>query len=325
MLERIGSTAFSALVLLTCLSTVAFGETYPSRPLRLIVPGAAGSQTDINVRLVAEALSGNLAQPVVVDNRPGASGIIATELAARAKPDGYTILFGNVSTLCINPAIFAKLPYDSIKDFLPVTLAVRGSPILIVNPQLPVNDLAAFIAYAKSKPGQLSYGSPGIGSIQHLGAALLQQLTGTQMVHVPYNRHPQMIVDLSSGVLHVTVEFGGLSAQHIKAGRIRAIVIAGARRKPDLPDIPTASEAGLPAFQIEGWAGYFVPAGTPGEIVAKLHWEIAAAVRSKKYTDLVASLGSEIVASTPEELAAVVKSDLERWGRVIRESGIRAD
>jgi tripartite-type tricarboxylate transporter receptor subunit TctC len=311
--------------LLFAISTTAVSGNYPSQPIRIIVPGSAGGVLDINVRKISDKLSQSLGQPVIVDNRPGANGIIAAELAAKAKPDGYTVLIASNSILCTNPALYRTLPYHPIKDFLPVTLAARGSPLLLVNTQFPTKTFSDFVAYAKAHPGQLMYGSPGVGSNQHLAGELLQQLIGIQMIHVPYKNQPDVLTDLIGGRIQVTIEFASVSVPHVKAGKLRALVVAGPNRKPVLPDVPTAAELGLANFEVIGWNGYLVPAGTPSEIVARLHREIVAAVKAPEFTDYVASLGSETVGSTPTEFAALIRTELDHWAKVVKVSGARAE
>jgi tripartite-type tricarboxylate transporter receptor subunit TctC len=306
-------------------ASLGLAEDYPSRPIRIIVPSAAGGVLDINARRIADKFALLMGQPVIVENRPGANGFIAAEAAARAKPDGYTVFLAPVSTLCINPALYASLPYDPVKDFAPVTLAARGHPILLVNPLVPAKTLSEFIAYAKARPGQLTYGSPSVGSPQHVFVELFRQLTGVQMVHVPYKNQPQIMIDLIAGQIQVAVEYASVAAPHVKAGKVRALAIAGPRRKPVIPDVPTAAELGLPGFDLAAWNGYLVPAGTPPQVIAKLHKELTAALKSPDFTDYISSLGSEVVASTPEEFATFIKLERARWLKVVKETGVSVE
>ena len=319
----------AALLWGICLVTIAGGEargeTYPTRPVRIIVPAAAGSALDVNARKVADKLSQALGQAVIVDNKPGANGIIGTDLAAKAKPDGYTLLMGSTSTLTINPSLYPSLPYRPLDDFAPITLAVRGSPIVLVNASLPVKTLAEFIDLAKAKPGQLHYGSPGNGSIQHLAGKLLERNAGIDMVHVPYKNQSEIVSDLISGRIEAMIEFGAVAVPLIKAGKLRALAIAGPARKPDLPEVPTAAQAGARGIEVMGWTGYLAPAGTPAEIIEKLNREIRAAILAADYSSWVASLGSEVVGGPPQAFAQIIRADLATWNALIRESGVRIE
>ena len=319
----------AALLCGICMVTIgggeARGETYPTRPVRLIVPAAAGSALDVNARKVADKLSQALGQAVIVDNKPGANGIIGTDLAAKAKPDGYTLLMGSTSTLTINPSLYPSLPYRPLDDFAPITLAVRGSPIVLVNASLPVKTLAEFIDLAKAKPGQLHYGSPGNGSIQHLAGKLLERNAGIDMVHVPYKSQSEIVSDLISGRIEAMIEFGAVAVPLIKAGKLRALAIAGPARKPDLPEVPTAAQAGARGVEVMGWTGYLAPAGTPPEIIEKLNREIRAAILAADYSSWVASLGSEVVGGPPQAFAQIIRADLATWNALIRESGVHIE
>jgi tripartite-type tricarboxylate transporter receptor subunit TctC len=319
----------AALLWGICLVTIAGGEArgeaYPTRSVRIIVPAPAGSALDVNARKVADKLSQALGQAVIVDNKPGANGIIGTDLAAKAKPDGYTLLMGSTSTLTINPSLYPSLPYRPLNDFAPITLAVRGSPIVLVSASLPVKTLAEFIDLAKAKPGQLHYGSPGNGSIQHLAGKLLERNAGIDMVHVPYKNQPEILSDLISGRIEAMIEFGAVAVPLIKAGKLRALAIAGSARKPDLPEVPTAAQAGAGGFEVMGWTGYLAPAGTPAEIIAKLNREIRAAILAADYSNWVASLGSEVVGGPPQAFAQIIRADLATWNARIRESGVRIE
>ena len=319
----------AALIWGICLVTVAGGaargETYPTHPVRIIVPAAAGSALDVNARKVADKLSHALGQAVIVDNRPGANGIIGTDLAAKAKPDGYTLIMGTTSTLTLNPSLYPSLPYRPLDDFAPISLAVRGSPIMVVNATLPVKTLAEFINLAKAKPGQMHYGSPGIGSIQHLAGKLLERNAGIEMVHVPYKNQSELLSDLISGRIEAIIEFGAVAVPLIKGGKLRALAIAGPARKPDLPEVPTAAQAGTRGFEVIGWAGYLAPAGTPTEIIEKLNREITVAILAADYSNWVTSLGSEVVGGQSQDFAKIIRADLATWDALIRESGVRLE
>jgi tripartite-type tricarboxylate transporter receptor subunit TctC len=271
---------------------------------------------------MSDQLSRSLGQPVVVDNRPGALGIIAAEVVARAKPDGYTLLLGNSSTLCINPALHKTLPFDTLKDFAPITMVTRGNPILLVSATIPPRTISEFIAYAKARPGQLNFGSPANGSVQHLAAELFSRVAGIKMIHVPYKNQAQIITDLMAGDIQVTIEFSSIAVPAVKTGKVHALVVAGSKGKPALADVPTAVEAGIPAFQISGWNGYLAPAGTPGSTIARLHKALTAVLRSKEFVTWIDTLGSEVVPTTPEEFATTIRSELTRWRAIVAESGV---
>jgi tripartite-type tricarboxylate transporter receptor subunit TctC len=316
---------FAAPLIWTCLSSQGLAETYPSQPIRIIVPAAAGGVLDVIVRRLTDKLSHSMGQPFVVDNRPGANGLIGADAAARAKPDGYTVFFAAVNVLCVNPALYSKLPYDTVRDFAPVTLGARGNPILLVSPRSPVRTLSEFIAYAKARPGQVTYGSPAIGSAQHIAAKLLEQLAGVDMVHVPYKNQPQIIVDLIGGHIDMAIEFAAVAIPHIRAGKVHALAIVGPRRKPAIPDVPTAAELGLPAFDLASWNGFLVPSGTPPEIVARLNKEIVAALRQADFVEWIDSNGSDVAAGTPEDFASYIKAELVRWSKIVKDAKIQVE
>jgi tripartite-type tricarboxylate transporter receptor subunit TctC len=300
----------------------ARGEPYPTRFVRIIVPAAAGSALDVNARKVADKLSQSLGQTVIVENKPGANGIIGTDLAAKAKPDGYTLLMGSSSTLTINPSLYPSLPYRPLDDFAAITLAVRGTPIMLVSASSQVQTLAEFIKLAKAKPGQMHYGSPGTGSIQHLAGKLLERKAGIELVHVPYKNQSEIVSDLISGRIEAMIEFGAVAVPLIKVGKLRALAIAGPARKPDLPEVPTAAQAGTPGFEVTGWAGYLAPAGTPPEIIEKLNREITVAISGADYSNWVTSLGSEVIGGLPQAFAKIIRADLASWDALIREAGV---
>jgi tripartite-type tricarboxylate transporter receptor subunit TctC len=316
---------FSVALVWTCLFSQGFAQTYPSRPIRIIVPAAAGGVLDVVVRRLTDKLTRSLGQPIVVDNRPGANGFIGAEAAARAKPDGYTVLFAGVNVLCVNPALFQKLPYDSVRDFAPVTLGGHGSPIFLVNLHLPVKSLSEFIQYAKARPGQVTYGSPGVGSLQHIAAKLLEQLTSVELTHVPYKNQPQVITDLIGGQIDMAIEFASVATPHVQAGKVRALAIVGPHRKPAMPDVPTAAELGLPGFDQTGWNGFLVPVGTPPEIVARLNKEFVAALKQPEFVAWIESLGSDVTPSTPEEFARYMKLELARWSKIVKDAKIQVE
>jgi len=303
----------------------AFAAPYPSQPIRFILPAAAGGVLDIIMRRLSDKLGRSLGQTIIVDNKPGANGLIGMEAAARAKPDGYTVLFAPSNALCVNPALFVKLPYDPVRDFAPVTRGVRGNPILLVGPRFPAKTLAEFIEYAKARPRQVTYGTPAIGSPQHIAAKLLEQLTGIELVHVPYKNQPQAMTDLIGGQIDAAIEFASVAAPHVTAGKVRALVVLGPRRKPIMPDVPSAAESGMPAFDLAAWNGFLVPAGTPPEIIARLNKEIVAALMAPDFGEWMTSLGAEVVPDTPDDFAAYIKTEMSRWSKIVKEANIRLE
>jgi tripartite-type tricarboxylate transporter receptor subunit TctC len=316
---------FSAALLSLGVSPISLAQTYPSRPITIIVPAAAGGVLDVEARKLRDELSRALGQTVIVENRPGASGFIGAEAVAGAKPDGYTVLIAATNVLCINPVLYSKIPYDPIGDFAPVSLAVRGNPVLLVNLRLPVKTLPEFVDYAKARPGRVNYGSPNVGSPQHIAMELLKQLAGIEMTHVPYKNGPQVMADLIGGQIDAAIEFPSVAAPYIKAGKVRALAIVGPRRAPIIPDVPTAAEVGLPAFDLAAWHGFLVPAGTPKEIIGRLNKEIVAALKEPESLEWETSLGNEVVASTPEEFADYIKVELARWSKIVHAAKIQLE
>jgi tripartite-type tricarboxylate transporter receptor subunit TctC len=303
----------------------AGAQAWPQQPVRIVVPFAAGSVPDQVARKTAEQLAG-LGQPVVVENRAGANGIVGADLAAKSRPDGYTVLLAPVAVLAINPAIHARLPYNPRQDFIPVTLAARGYPLLLVPQASPVKTLAELPAYARTRAGQLSYGSPGVGSPEHLAMAAFAQRTGAPAVHTPYKVAGDAVSDLVAGRLDALIAYSPVAVPQVLSGRVRALaVVGGEQRKPALPDVPTASELGMPWFDAAGWNAYVVPAGTPPEIVERLNRELTGALRSAAFRDWLAPFGSETMPGTPAEAAAYVAAETERYGVIVKASGIKAD
>lgn len=312
-----------ALLLVACGAATA--QTFPSQPLHIVVGSPAGSIEDTHARKIGDKLATSLGQPVVVDNRPGATGAIAAEAAARAQPDGHTLLLGNVSSLAINPAIFSRLGYDP-RSFVPVCGLARGIPLLLVRPDLPVRSVAELIDYAKARPGKLSYGSAGIGSVQHLAMEQFERLHGLHLVHIPYKGATDALTDLIGGRTELQVNFATIAQPHVQSGRVRALaVVGGSARRAWLPDVPTAAELGMPSFDGSAWIGFVVPAGTPMDVIARLNHEIVAAARAREYTDWLTQIGGEVIAGPPDEFGRLINADAERWARLIRAAGIRAE
>jgi len=299
-------------------------QTYPTKPVRLLVPFAPGGGADITGRAIAQKLAEGLGQQVVVDNRAGAASNIGTELAARSAPDGYTLLLigPNHTT---NVSLFAKLNYDPIKDFEPISLVTSAPYVLLVHPSLPVRNVKELIALARAKPGQLNYGSSGNGTAGHLAMELVKTQAKIDLQHVPYKGSQPLQTDLIGG--QVVTGFGDAlsSTPLVQAGRLRALAVSSAKRGHMLPDVPTMAEAALPGFDVTVWQGILAPAGTPREIVARLHSEILSALQKPEVQSRMATLGVEIIGSSPQEFAAFIKRDIAKWAVVIKASGARID
>ncbi len=291
----------------------------------MIVPFPAGGGADIIARLVSRKLTDSLAQSFVADNRTGASGIIACELVARSAPDGYTLLLGTTGSHATNPAVLPKLPYDTVGDFAPVSLVADAPFVLLVHPSLPARNVKALIALAKARPGQLTYGSSGVGSTAHLGFELFNSMAGIRTVHVPYKGLGQAATDTIAG--NITMFLGSIApaAPHLRQQRLRALGTGAAKRSSLLPDVPTISEAGLPGYELGSWYGVFAPAGTPPDIVRLLHREIVKGIAAADVREQLSALGAEPVGSTPEEFSTVLKRDLAKWMKVAREVKIQPE
>lgn len=303
----------------------AAGQTYPSRPVRLIVPFPAGGGADIFARLIGRKLGEGLGQQFVADNRAGAAGIIGCELAARSAPDGYTLVMATTGTHTTNPAVFSRLPYDPVRDFSPISLVAESPFVLIVHPSVPARNVKELIALAKSRPGELTYGSAGVGSSSHLGFELFNTMAGIRGIHVPYKGLPPATADIISGNLVMSWDSITATGPHIRTGRVRALGIGSAKRSELMPEIPTISESGLKGFELGSWYALFGPAGMQPEIVKRLHGETVKALAAKDVKDQFAALGAEAVGGTPEALAAVVKSDMTKWAKVARAANVKAE
>jgi tripartite-type tricarboxylate transporter receptor subunit TctC len=323
MRARLATLIVFIAALLSC--AAAWPQTYPAKPIRFIVPFPAGGGADIFARLIGRKLGENVGQQFVVDNRAGASGIIGCEAVARSAPDGYTLLMGTTGTHTTNPAVFSKLPYDPLRDFAPISLVAESPFLLLVHPSLPVANLKELIAFARARPGQLTYASSGTGSSSHLGFELFNHMAGIKGVHVPYKGLPPATLDTISGYVTMTWNSITASMPYLKSRQLKALGIGSAKRSALLPDIPTISEAGLPGFELGSWYGIFAPAGTPPDIVRRLRNEVVKAVNDPGMKDQFAALSAEPVGSTPEEFTAVLKQDLAKWAKVARQASVKAD
>jgi tripartite-type tricarboxylate transporter receptor subunit TctC len=315
---------FPVLILLAVCGGLAHAQAYPNKPIRIVIPYPPGGGTDIVIRAVGPRLSERLGQPVVIDNRGGATGTIGSEAVAHSAPDGYTLLAHTNAGITILPHLNKHLPYDPLKDFAPVTLAASSPYVLVVHPKLAATTVAQFIALAKARPGELNYASSGNGASTHLAGLLFCQMAGVKMVHIPYKGSGPATTDLIAG--QVQSRFSSIPPvlPHIRSCRLRGIAVTGAQRFNLLPDLPTVADT-LPGFEVESWYGVFAPAGTPPAIIKKLNAEFAAALNLPDVKALLATDGSEVVASSPERFGAIIRAEFARWAPVVKESGAKID
>jgi tripartite-type tricarboxylate transporter receptor subunit TctC len=297
---------------------------FPSRPVRIVVPTSAGSAADTLARTLAAPLAERLGQSVVVDVRPGGATVIGTEAVAKAAPDGHTLLIG-LPALAINPSIHPKLPYDAIRDFAPITQSTNQPNLLVVHPSLPSRSVKELIALAKARPGELAYASSGLGAASHLTIELFLMMTGTRMLHVPYKGPAPGVVDLMAGRVAVMSPSTVATLPHVRSGRLRALGVTTRERVATLPDIPTVAEAGVPGFESVSWFGLIAPAGTPGEVIARLHRESAAILNAREVRERLARDGTEVVAGTPEEFRAYIRAEIVKWAKVVKAAGIKPE
>lgn len=299
----------------------AEAPAYPRGPVTLVVPFPAGGPTDNMARLLAQKLGERLGQPVVVDNKGGAGGSIAAEAVARAAPDGQTLFFGTTGTMAINPALYARLPYDPVKDFAPVSLMATTMNVLVVNPTVPAKSLGELIQLAKANPGKLTFGSAGNGSSNHLSGELFGTSAGLQITHVPYKGSAPAMVDLLGGRLTMMFDTIAQQTGYIAQGKVRALAVTGPKRSPLLPGVPTAQEAGLKDFDVTIWFGVLAPAGTPAPIVDRLSREITAVMSTDAMKKVMQQQGADAQPTTPGEFAALIRHDIAKWGPVVKASG----
>ena len=310
-------------IALALLGAAAQAQDYPAKPVRIVVPFAPGGVADNSARVVAEPLSLRLGQQVLVENRPGASGNIGTQQAAQAAPDGYTLLLGFDGTMVINPHVFAKIPFDTVADFAPVTKLGDATLILVAHPSAGVRSLNELIEKAKGKP--FSYGTSGTGGTPHLAAELLKQRTGTQLEHVPYKGGGPAVIDVVGGQIPLVFTAVASAQQYVRTGRLVGLGVPGAKRASSLPDVPTFQESGLAGFDVNSWVGIFAPARTPPAVVARLHKELAAVLQSAFVKERYATLGIEPVGNTPEQFGAQVRDDLARWAGVVKSANVKLE
>jgi tripartite-type tricarboxylate transporter receptor subunit TctC len=315
----------ASLAALTSQIPAALAQTYPSKPIRYVVPFAAGAGVlDIMARIVSQHLGASLGQQVVVDNRPGAGGNVGAEIAARAAPDGYTMLMGNTA-LVVSPFLFAKLPFDPLTDFVPVTQVNSAPLLLVVHPSLPVKSVAELVAYAKARPGKLNYGSGGIGTTPFLATELFKVMAGIDVVHVPYKGGAPALADLVAGQLSFMIENVPGTLPLVKDGKLRALAITSRQRLALVPDVPTMIEAGVAGYEMIGWNGIFLPKDTPAEIVTRLNTDLVKVLGTAEMKEQLAKLGAEPVGGTPRQFAAFVQDESRRWGKIIKDLGIKPE
>ena len=315
-------SVFAVLALCGCSS--AFAQSYPTKPIRMIVAYPPGGGTDIVGRMMAQKMSEDFAQTVVIDNRGGAAGSIGSEIAAKSAPDGYTILMGNVAPNAINVSLYAKLGYDPVRDFEPVSLVASTPNILVVHPTLAVKTVSDLIALAKAKPGTLNYPSAGLGSSSHLAGELLDSIAGVKMVHIPYKGGGPALTDLLGGQMQLMFATMPAAMPHVRSGKLRAVAVTSAKRSQAMPELPTIGET-LKGYEASTWYGVLAPARTPRPIVTKLYGEIVKILGVAETRDKLLLQGFEPVGGTPAEFGAYIKSEIEKWGKVVKAAGIRAE
>jgi tripartite-type tricarboxylate transporter receptor subunit TctC len=315
---------FFAIVLL-CAAALAQAQSYPAKPIHLIVPFPPGGGNDTVARAIAQQIGPDLGQPVVVDNRPGAGGSVGAELAAKSPPDGYTLFLAGVGSHAVNPNLHSRLPYDPVRDFAPITLVASAPSVLVVNPAVPARSVAELTAYARANPGKLNYASNGQGSAAQLAAAMYESMAGVKMVHVPYKGIAPALTDLLSG--EVQLMFGTVVAlvPHIQAGKLRALAVTSRSRSALLPEVPTLAESGLPDYEAGSWYGIMAPAGTPRDVVERLHAAIVKALAQPEVAKRLAAEGAIVIGSTPAAFGAHIKAELARVAAVVRAAGIRIE
>jgi len=314
-----------ALLLVASLGAGAsLAQDYPSRPVRMVVPFSPGGSTDTLARIVGQKLTERSGQPVIIENRAGAGGHIGAEQVAKSAPDGYTLLLGGVPH-AISASLYSKLPYDLARDLAAIAEVASFPSAIVLHPSLPANSVKELIALARARPGQLSFGSAGIGSPNHLSLELFQAMAGVRMVHVPYKGSGQLVGDLLAGQVQLASMGLPVAVPHVQSGKLRAIAVTGAARSPLLPEVPTVSEAGLPGFEVTSWYGVFGPAGLPADIVVKLNFEIGSAVMAPDVKERLAALGAEPSVKAPDQFARYVRQEITKWAKVVKDSGAKAE
>lgn len=317
-----------AILCASCNAATAIAQSatqYPAKAIRMIVPSAPGSGPDIMARTIGQKLNEAWGQPVIVEARPGAGGIIGSEAVAKAAPDGYTLIMGNAGSHSVNPSLYRKLPYDPLKDFSPIALVSSAPNILIVHPSLPVKSTKDLITLAKARPGELTFGSGGNGSTAHLSGELFRTLAGIRIVHVPFKGAPAAVLGVITGEISMAILNLPPALPHVRNGRLKALGVSTPKRSAAVPELPTIAESGLPGYSATAWYGVLAPAGTPREIIMKINAEIVKGLRTEEMKKRIASDGGEVIGSTPEEFTAVMKTDIAKWAKVVQASGAQVD
>ncbi len=312
-----------ALMSTACLVTAAEAQNYPDRPIHLIAPFPAGGLADVLARSVGDEISKTLGQPVIVENRAGAGGNVGADAVAKAAPDGYTLLMSSAGILTANPFLYAKMPFDAETAFIPVSNVADMPMMVVVNPKVEAKTLGELVAFARAQPGKLNFGSPGIGTTGHLGLAMLMHAANVKITHVPYRGAAPAVADLIAGQIDGVVDNPPTVLQHIQGGRLRALAVAAKLRMPQLPDLPTAAEAGVANYEATSWFGIVAPAGTPPAIVARLHKEIVAALRTPAMQERFAKSGARLVGNSSAEFGAQIRTERVKWGEIIRAANIK--
>ena len=323
-MKRILHTVLLVLTLASPTAVLAQG-TYPNKPIRLIVPFPPGGTTDILARSVGNELTKSLGQPVVVENRSGAAGNIGADAVAKSAPDGYTLLMGTVGTHGINSGLYAKMPYDAVKDFAPITIVAAVPNMLVLHPSVPAKTVKELIDLAKANPGKITFASSGAGTSIHLSGELFKTMAGVDILHVPYKGSSPALTDLVGGQVNIMFDNMPSALPLVKGGRLRAIAVTTSKRSATMPDLPTMAEAGLPGFDASSWFGVLAPAGTPKDIINKLNAAIVKALGTPEMKDKLSSQGAEPIGNTPEQFATHIQSELVKWAKVIKESGAKVD
>jgi tripartite-type tricarboxylate transporter receptor subunit TctC len=320
-----GALACALVGFATLVPAAATAQSYPTKPIRLVVPFPPGGSLDVVARAIGQKLSEAWGQPVVIDNRPGAGGNIGADLVAKSAPDGYTILEGALSTHAVNISLYGKMPYDPVLDFAPITLVAITPNVLVVNATFPVNSVSELIAYAKAHPGALSFGSGSNGSAGHLAGELFKTQAGVDMVHIPYKGGAPALQALLAGDTQLMFDNLANSTPQLKAGRLKALAVTTAKRSTLSPELPTLAEAGLPGFDIYTWWGFMAPAGTPGEIIIKWNAEVTRILGTPEMKAFFAQQGAEPAPTTPEQFAALIRSEIPKYAKIVRDSGAKVD
>ena len=303
----------------------AFGQAYPARPIRLVVPFPPGGAVDFYARVVQQPLSEALGQQLVIDNKAGASGMVGAEIVAKSPPDGYTLLLGNIASLAINVGLYAKMPYDPLKDLTPIVRTVDVNYVLVVHPSVPANTVPELVAYAKANPGKLSYGSAGSGSLPHLGTELFKAQTGIDMLHVPYKGGGPMVTDLLGGTVQVVIGDQANLMPHVQSGKLRALAVATPKRSPNSPNLPTIAESGLPGYDSTAWQGLAGPAGLPPDVVKRLNEAFNMVMAMPAVRDKLTGGGLEVVGGTPEQFARFIAAEITKWTKIAKDVGAKVD